>query len=200
MRATIATHECFFGTQRKLAWFARQGRGLYFETGAFFIGSHTSYHVDGNMFRTSPATGLRPRFEGQYVPLDQFRGWAQLGFAMVSKEQLARNPPLKARDRKPGNILVTVSIAGLPAGAINLVIELLHRDQRQLLEIREVQPPEYAILKCVELGDLLVVITVLGHDSNLLVRPTANGFQVCHYNDRYSANRPGMTYKFEAYR
>src|SRR5437773_10785553 len=110
MRATIATHECFGGTQRKLAWSARQGRGLYFEIGSFFIGSHTSYHVDGKMFRTSPATGLRPRFQGQYVPLDQFRGWAQLGFAMVSKERLAMNPPLKDKDRKPGNILATVSV------------------------------------------------------------------------------------------
>src|SRR6266568_3203883 len=111
MRATIATLECFSGTQRKLAWFARQGRGLYFEVGASFTGSHTSYHVDGNMFRTSPATDLRPRFQGQYVPLDQFCGWVGLGFAMVSKEQLGRNPPLKEKDRKSGNILATVSVA-----------------------------------------------------------------------------------------
>jgi hypothetical protein len=119
---------------------------------------------------------------------------------MVSKHQLARNPPLREKHRKPGNILSTISVDPLPAKVINLVVELIHRDQRQLMEIPGVQPPEYAILQCVELGDLLVVITVLGHDSNLLVRPTENGIQVSHYNDRYSASRPGVTYSFEAYR
>ncbi len=200
MRATIATHESFDGSQRKLAWFVRNDRGLYFEIGAFFLGSHTSYHVDGNLFRTSPATGLRPRFQGLHVPLGQFHGWAGLGFSMVTKEQLARNPPVKPRDRRPGNIFATVSLAGMPAEAINLVVEVLHRDRQQLLETAGVQPPEYAILQCIELGDLIVVITVLGHDSNLLIRPTTDGFQASHYNDRYSANRPGMTYNVEAYR
>ena len=200
MRATIATLESLNGFQRKLAWFARQGRGLYFDIGASFDGSHTSYHVDGNTFRTSPATNFRPRLQGKYVPFDDFRGWRQLGFGMVSKEQVARNPTVKAKDRPPKSILDTISLNMMPAETINLVVELLHRDMRSLLELQELQPPEHAILNCLELGDLLVVVTVLGHDSNLLVRPTANGVQVSHYNDRYSANRPGVTYNFEAYR
>lgn len=151
------------------------------------------------MFRTSPATGLRPRFQGKYMPLNQFRGRHQLGFGMVSKGQLANNPPLKAKDRMPPNILDTISLDSLPAESINLVVELLHRDLRQLLSKPEVQPPEHAALRCLELDDLLVVVTVLGHESNLLIRPTPNGFQANHYNDRYSADRPGVTYNFEAY-
>jgi hypothetical protein len=119
---------------------------------------------------------------------------------MISKEQLASNPPLKAKDRQPSNIVDTISIDSLPAESINLVVELLHCDLRQLLSKPEIQPPEHAVLRCLELDDLLVVVTVLGHDSNLLLRPTTNGFQVNHYNDRYSANRPGVTYNFEAYR
>lgn len=70
MRAVITTHESIGGMPRKLAWFARHGKGLYFDIGSSFYGSHTSYHVDGNIFRTSPATGLRPRFQGKYMPLD----------------------------------------------------------------------------------------------------------------------------------
>ena len=200
MRAIIATLESLNGSQRKLAWFARQGKGLYFDIGPFFTGSHTSYHVDGSTFRTSPATNFRPRFQGKYVPLDEFRGWRQLGFGMVSKEQVARNPTVKLKDRPPKRILDTISLNMMPAETINLVVELLHRNMRSLLESQELRPPEHAILKCLELGDLLVVVTILGHDNNLLVRPTANGVQVSHYNARYSANRPGVTYDCEAYR
>lgn len=200
MRAIIATDEPIDGDQRKLAWFARNSRGLYFELGGSFIAGHTSYHVDGNMFRTSPGTGHRAKFQRSYVPLDKFRGWARLGFAMISKDQLAKNAPVKPKDRKAGSILATVPIAQLPSETINLFVELLHRDRRHWLETPGVQPPQYAILRCLDLDDLLVVITVLGHESNLLVRPTADGFQVLHYNDRYSANQPGATYTFEAYR
>lgn len=200
MRAVIATHESLGGLQRKLAWFARHGKGLYFDIGASFCGSHTSYHMEGNMFRTSPATGFRARFQGKYVPLNLFRGCHQLGLGMVNKEQVAENPPLKDKDRQPRNILETISLNELSVGSINLVVELLHRDMRKFLDKPEVQPPEHAVLKCLELDDLVIVVTVLGHDRNLLLRPTTNGFQAMHYNNRYSASRPGVTYNFEAYR
>lgn len=85
MRATLSTKEEYDGQKRKLAWFTREGKGLYFEIGSFFLGSHTSYHVDGNVFRTSPATSSRPRFQGLYTPLDKFCGWVQLGISMVAK-------------------------------------------------------------------------------------------------------------------
>ncbi len=119
---------------------------------------------------------------------------------MVNKEQLASNPPLKAKDRRAPNIVDTISINDLPAEYINLVVELLHCNLRQLLSKPEIQPPEHAVLRCLEFDELFVVVTVLGHHSNLLIRPIDNGVQVNHYNDRYSVNRPGATYSFEAYR
>lgn len=200
MRAVIASHENISDVPRKIAWFALHGKGIYFDIVSSLCGSHTSYHVDGNVFRTSPATGLRPRFQGKYLPLSTFRGWHQLGFGMVSKNQLANSPPLKEKDRKRPNIVETISIGDLPAESINLVVELVHRDLRHVLGRPEIQPPEHALLKCIELGEFLVVVTVLGHESNLLIRPIHNGIQVNHYNDRYSASRPGETYCFEAYR
>lgn len=200
MRAIIATDEPINGDQRKLAWFSRNSRGLYFELGGSFVASHTSYHIDGNVFRTSPATDLHARFQRRHVPLDQFRGWTRLGFAMINKDQLARNAPIKPKDRKAGSILATVPIAQLPSETINLLVELLHPDRRHWLETPGVQPPPYAILRCLDMDELLVVITVLGHESNLLVLPTEEGVQVRHYNNRYSANQPGATYTFEAYR
>lgn len=45
------------------------------------------------MFRTSPGTGHRAKFQRPYVPFDKFRGWARLGFATISKDQLAKTRP-----------------------------------------------------------------------------------------------------------
>jgi hypothetical protein len=92
MRVTLCTEESINEARRKLAWFVLQGKGLYFDAGGLLSGSHTSYHVDGNVFRTSPATEHRPRLQGAEVPLADFRGWHQLGFAMIAKSMLARNP------------------------------------------------------------------------------------------------------------
>lgn len=199
VRATLATQEELAGRRRKLAWFSRHKRGLYFEVGGLLYGSHTSYHEDGNVFRTSPATGARPRFQGTYVGLKDFRGWHQFGIVMIQKDRLAANPPVKGRDRKEGNVFAEVSIQPFPAETLNMVVELLHGERREWLSRPAVQPPEGATLKVLELGELLVVLTLLGDDSNLLVRPIPNGFSVSHKNSRYSANAPGVRYTWEAY-
>lgn len=143
--------------------------------------------------------GERPRFQGMYAPLDQFRGWLQLGVAMIGKQKIRNNPPLKARDLRPTNMVAEVSIETLPANCLNVVVELLHRDQRALLEVPEVQPPVDAKLHVFELSDLLIVLTVLGHEQNLLIRPAVGGVLVSHFNSRYSANASGVQYVFEAY-
>jgi hypothetical protein len=88
----LVSTDAVSGEKRKLAWFALHGNGLYFEASGLLWGSHTSYHVDGNVFRTSPATGGRPRFHGKQLPLGQFTGWHQLGSVMIEREVLAMNP------------------------------------------------------------------------------------------------------------
>jgi hypothetical protein len=199
MRATLSTKEEYNGQKRKLAWFTREGKGLYFEVGSFFLGSHTSYHVDGNVFRTSPATYSRPRFQGLYTPLDKFSGWVQLGITMVSKDRINNNQPLKGRDRKIGNLISEVELISFEANNINLVVELLHEDMYKFLNRPGIQPPEGAVIQTFKLGNLIILITVLGHNNNLLIRPLEDGFQVSHYNSRYSANAPGVKYTYEAY-
>jgi hypothetical protein len=47
---------------------------------------------------------------------------------------------------------------------------------------------------------LIIVATVLGHESNLLVRPIAAGVSVTHFNNRFTANAAGVTYNAEVYR
>ena len=49
------------------------------------------------------------------------------------------------------------------------------------------------------LGHIEAVLTILGQDSDLLVRTLADGFNVSHFNDRFTANAKGVTYTVEAY-
>ncbi len=60
---------------------------------------------------------------------------------MVSKKQIARNPPVKAKDKPPKSIFDTIALNMMPGETINLVIELLPLDMRNLLELQELQPP-----------------------------------------------------------
>ena len=199
MRATLATREEIGGAKRKLAWFALQGRGLYFDAGSPMFGSHTSYHEDGNIFRTSPATGSRARFQGQQMRLKDFRGWHQLGIAMVTKERIGQNPPLRAKDQRLGNLLAEVQLASLPADTLNIVVELVHRESLSLVGSSGLVAPPNALAYSFALGDLVVLLTVIGQSDELVVRPLPDGFSVRHLNARFSANADGVQYTWEAY-
>lgn len=199
MRVSFVSKEPIDGAQRKVAWFAWLPKGLYYDVGGLLWGSHISYHVDGNVFRTSPATGGRPRFQGRQVPLAAFAGWDQLGIAMIDKRLLAKNPPPKARDRKLGNLIVEVPILGLETDTPNIVIELIHDNQRHLLELPQLQPPPGASRYEARVGHLGIILTVIGTEAHLLAKPIVNGVRVQHFNDRFTANAKGVTYTFEAY-
>ena len=118
---------------------------------------------------------------------------------MLQRNQLHRLAPVSTRDRKTGNIISEISIDQFPASTLNIAFELVHRNQRHLLNRPELQPRKGAIVKIIELGELLAVLTVLGHRHNLLIRPTATGFNVSHHSSRYSANAAGVKYHYEAY-
>ena len=199
MRATIATAETYGDCQRKIAWFCRNRKGLYFETGAFFLGSHTSYHVNGNIFRTSPTTIGRRRFRGAYLPIDKFEGWYQLGITMVSKDQLLANSCVKGRDRKQGNILCEISLESIPSDILNLVVELIEPKHHEWLNNTHIAQPPNAKVKVLEFENLWVVVTIIGNEDELLIRPLEDGFQVSHFNSRFSANRKDVEYSYEAY-
>ena len=84
MRINVITKEQYGGFQRKLAWFDHRPNGLYFDVGGLIFGTHTSYHRNGNVFRTSPATENKAKFEAKHVELENFRGWHQFGVAMIA--------------------------------------------------------------------------------------------------------------------
>jgi hypothetical protein len=118
---------------------------------------------------------------------------------MFQKEMLVRNPPVKSRDRREGNVIVEVPMDLFPAETLNMVLELVHPSQQHLLSSPDLQPPPEAVEHRIPLGHLNIVATFLGHEANLLVRPVVGAVSVSHFNNRFTANASGVKYTLEAY-
>jgi hypothetical protein len=195
----VVSKQKYTNTQRKIAFFSRQPNGLYFEVGGFFMGSHTSYHKDGNIFRTSPATGNKARKRGVHIPLKKFKGWYQLGTAMLNREALDTNPGVEQRDLKKNIFIHELDLDMFPSRIINVVVELIEPEEEALLNVSSVAPPPEA--KTVIIKDITpwIILTFLGHENNLLIKPEIGSFTVSHFNSRFSTNRKGVKYGFEVY-
>jgi len=201
LKIVVATQQSIGGVQRKLAWFSRHKNDLYFELAGMLEGSHSSYHRDGKLFRTSPATQKHANLIARHLPLSQFQGWHRLGLGMVLKSSLARNPALKSKDRKCQVHEVDIDL--FPSDALNLMAGLLDSGGRSLLNDPEMYPPPDAHVVKVDVPPLWIFITILGHSHNLLISPYDGAFQgvTCrHFNKRYSANPPGRSCYLEAYK
>ncbi|MFC1990986.1 hypothetical protein ACFLU9_02410, partial [Chloroflexota bacterium] len=129
---------------------------------------------------------------------DNFRGWHQLGISMIAKKKVGTHPPLKARDRKKAARIIELVMGDYPSKTINIVIELASPDFKQYLNRTEVATPPEAVTEVLEFGNFSLILTVLGHDSNLLVRADKDNIYVSHFNSRFSANKDGVNYSWEA--
>lgn len=195
IRATLATKERFDGHQRQLAWFSRHDHNLYYDIAGLALESHNSYHRDGSVWRTSPATQDEPRKVDDHLELNEFEGWYKLGLGMIDKAILAKNPRVKDKHRNR-ELFVEIPMQNFPAQALNIVVELVESKLYHHLP----EPPENARVDRLEFEqEPLVVTTILGHQENLLVKPLEDGFSVSHYNARYTANADGVDYSVEAY-
>jgi hypothetical protein len=118
---------------------------------------------------------------------------------MVTKDRIGQNPPLRAKDQRLGNLLAEVQLARLPADTLNIIVELVHRGSLSLVGSSGLVAPPSALGYSFALGDLVILLTVIGPSEELLVRPLPDGFSVRHLNARFSANADGVQYTFEAY-
>ena len=162
------------------------------------MGTHTSYHQDGNIFRTSPAMGSKPVLQDRHLRLKDFTGWYQLGMAAISKDLLETNPALKPRDIRKDR-LYEIDVDVFPANYLNLVVELISDDFWPHLHHPDVQAPQNSSEIILPFGRLSVVVTVLGHDENLILTADETVIHVKHINSRFSSNQKGAQYSVEAY-
>jgi len=197
----LATKQEISGNRRKLAWFSIQKRDLYFEMAGFHEGSHSSYHKDGSIWRTSPATNKKAKYVKHHYPLNRFHGWFKLGMGMLLKAALPHDPELKARDKK--HQIQLVDIDCFPSEALNIVVDLIETKRRDLLQTEDMQPqPDAQIFEFIA-NNLSILVTILGHEHNLLISPYDGDFKgvTCrHFNKRYTASPKGEQIAFEAYK
>lgn len=195
-RIFLVTKNEYDGCQRKIAWFSKHKNGIYFEVFAFLMGSHTTYHKDGSIWRTSPA--IKKNKIGQFLPLDDFKGWYQLGTSMILKDNLKGNPCLKERERNRVLTVQKVDLEAYPNKIVNNVVEFIEPSYLESMP-EDLKPPQDARVFIIDAIEPYIVLTFLGHEHNLLIRPLEDGFSVSHYNNRYSCNLKGVEYKYEAY-
>lgn len=197
----IATEQVISGCKRKLAWFKIHKRDLYFEMAAIMDGSHSSYHKDGSIWRTSPATNKKPKLVKRHYPLNNLRGWFPLGIGMLLKTSLPNNPKLKDSDKKHDLKLVDIDL--FPSDSLNIVVDIVDISQKNILNTLDMLPPKDALLLEFTANTYIINVTLLGHDHNLLVCPydvEFKGVTCRHFNKRYSASPPGGVVEFEAYK
>lgn len=162
------------------------------------MNSHVSYHKNGNIWRTAPyPIGLKKI--GKYYPLNKFREMFQFGTCMILKSQLKSNPPLKETHRKKALAIQEVDLKVYPSDIMNIVVEFFEPGELLSLLSKDFPPPLNTTTFAIDCIEPWVVLTLFGHKDNLLIKPIEDGFSVSHFNNRYSTNRKGVKYQFEAY-
>lgn len=133
-----------------------------------------------------------------HYPLNQFHGWLRLGIGMLLKSSIPYNPELKNRDKKYKIRLIDIDM--FPSEALNIIVELLEPNRKELFQTSDMQPPENAEIIEITSSNPWLFVTILGHNHNLLVSPYNKGVVCRHINKRYTANPPGSHCGFEAYK
>lgn len=170
--------------------------GIYFEVFSPLWGSHTSYHIDGSIWRTTPI--IKKEKVGQYLPLNQFQGGIQLGTSMIDTAMFEKNPDFKDKDSKKALEIKEIKLDAFPSNIINIIIEFVKPISLNIIE-NIFETPKDAKKLLIKSVKPHIILTILGHKQNLLIKPDTDGFQVSHYNNRFSTNVKGIDYKFEAY-
>ena len=194
-RAYLVTKNPYEGAQRKIAWFNRQENGLYFDFPYIQDGGHFSFHKDGSTWRTGVSTGMKAEKTGYSVPIDDISVWTQLGISVFHKSVIKSFPDLKDSDKK--HVLYELDLTQFPSEYPNFVVECIHPEILEVIP-DEMNPPNNANVIIINDWEPYVVITILGHDENQLVQITNGNFSVHHFNERYSAKRKGITYRWVA--
>lgn len=169
---------------------------IYYDI-ASIDGSHNSYHRDDTQWRTSLATGSKPKREGVHLPLSEFSGYYNLGVACLSKSVIPKLPKVKKKYFRKYHTY-EIDLESFPNDNINIVAELIEPDFTIPLSEAEKAAPPNAVSDTLKLRSPWLVITILGHE-NLLLAPTDTGFIVNHFNERFTANKKGQEYSSEQY-
>lgn len=183
--------------KRTIGFFNFHNDSLYYSIG-LLDGSHDSFHKDGSLWRTSLATNNKARRDGHSTPLKNFKGLTNLGVAMLSKDVLKKLPKVKNRYFKR-NIIYQIDLDIFPLEFINIVVEIVNPNSIILTPYKEMIYPNKSINKIFDFGKVWLIITLLGHEENYLIKPEKQAFKVRHINKRFTANADGNNFIAEVY-
>jgi len=193
----IITKDKYLGHQRTLGFFMFLNNDLYYDFG-LIKGNHDSYHKDGSQWRTSLATGNKAIKEGEHYPLASFKGHYHLGTAYFSKRIIPKLPKVKKKYFNKYEAY-EVDLASFPSEHINIVSELIEPEYEIPLPEKEKCLPPGAVSTTFKTKSTWIILTVLGHDHNLLMFPDEKVTHVNHFNERFTANKKGAKMKMENY-
>jgi hypothetical protein len=204
-RLIIITKNQYGGHQRKIGFFEFSNTGaneysLYYNFGNL-NGAHTSYHKDGNIYRTSPATGINPstgtkkaKFITNKIPLESFNGLFQLEIFSFSKNTIIDLPKIRQKYYKSKecetNKIYEIDIESFPSSTINIISELIEPGFEFNLPKHEICAPKNAVSKLFTELSPWINLTILGHPDNLLITlGEEEGYTENNFNKRFSATR-----------
>ena len=191
----IITKEKYSGHQRTLGFFRFLNNDLYYDFG-LLNGSHNSYHRDGSHWRTSLVTRNKPIKEGEHFPLNNFKGLFNLGTVCISKRIITKLPKVKKKYFKKC-LVYEIKTNEYPSNDLNIVCELV--EPAFSLDGSENSYPPDATVKIFKEVTPWVILTILGHQHNLLAIPKSYKTEVKHFNERFTLNKKGNSYSSESY-
>lgn len=129
--------------------------------------------------------------------MSNFSGLFNLGTACISKNIIPKLSKVKAKHLKCTTY--EIDINSFPSEHINIVAELIEPDYViPLPEEEKCQPPD-AVTYIYTENKPWLILTILGHDHNLLAIPNETGTVVNHFNERFSLNKKEHSYSSENY-
>jgi len=139
---------------------------------------------------------MKPERTGYSIPIDSKTVWVQLGISAFRKEVVGTFPITKQSDLKRHSIY-EIDLNQFPCEVLNFIVECISPEVLRAIP-DDLQPPTYAEVITIDEWEPYVIISILGHELNQIIKFENGIIKVHHFNDRFSANRPGITYKFEA--
>ncbi|MDA0689626.1 MAG: hypothetical protein O2948_13385 [Proteobacteria bacterium] len=117
---------------------------------------------------------------------------------MFSKSLIQKLPATKDKYFRTG-LHYEVDVESFPSEQFNLVVELMEKGfEIETTNAEMVYPPD-AIIKEFKETKPWLILTLLGHQHNLLVSATDKHTTVNHFNTRFTANADGLNYSSELY-
>jgi len=199
----IITKDKYNGSHKTIGFVRDMGKHIYYDFLSHEVqlktkkdGSHYSYHEDGSIWRTSESIGKEKISDTK--PLKRFNTYYDLCTTAFHKDTIKDLNSFKEKNRK-NNIIIELDIESYQSDFINLILDMIHVDfYDTFMSNPEASYPNNAkIFKRKLNSNIFIELIILEQNDNLIIEQQKTGFNVKHYNKRFTANAKDATYTYE---